>query len=690
LEIVRKNHNEASAKIIIESITPGSGISLGLEGCKELANYVASVCRYHRSLDLEELKDRSVSGKDVKLPLLAALLRLGDELDADYRRVNLDVLNMRNIPPESKYHWWAHHYVQSVSIKNGTVELYFRFLEEYKNSDIIKALRQKVVESVRKQYFEVYDILDGYGIRLYRDVKIADEEYLPASLEPVPSDLLEYINENVIKLKERSEGLSRKTGVTFYLDGVLYSDYVKIVKCISRLIELIGEEKIRDAIRLIERCSTLTMGPKERMTFTLAAGKCYYIQRDLIGAKTYFDESLKISDREDLQTIYKTETLISKANAFNNIGLIYLDKGDLDQAIKSHQKALKINKKVGDKQVEACNFGNIGLIYREKGDLDQSIKYHRKALKIDKEIKDRQGVAINLGNIGLIYFLKGDINRSLKYLEEALKIGKEIGYRKGQADQLIGIGLIYQHKGELDKALEYYQKALKIVEEIGYRHGEAVVLGNIGLIHQDRGELDEALKYHKKAMKIDKELGFRHSEAIELGNIGLIYKDKGELDEALKYHKKAMKIDKELGYRQSEATQLGNIGLIYYAKGNTSESLRYHKEALNINKEIGYEKGYADHMGNIGIIYHNEGDYDQALKYYQEVLIIEKRLGYRQGEANALGNIGLIYIDNGNLDQALKFLKKALVILDRYNLAHGRETVVNAIMRLETKDSSES
>jgi hypothetical protein len=62
----------------------------------------------------------------VKLPLLAALLRLGDELDADYRRVNMEVLKMRDIPPESKYHWWAHHYVQSVSIKNGTVELYFK------------------------------------------------------------------------------------------------------------------------------------------------------------------------------------------------------------------------------------------------------------------------------------------------------------------------------------------------------------------------------------------------------------------------------------------------------------------------------------------------------------------------------------------------------------------------------------
>ncbi len=216
LEIVRKNHNEASAKIIIESLTPGSGISLGLEGCKELANYVASVCRYHRSLDLEELKDRSVGGIDVKLPLLVALLRLGDELDADYRRVNMEVLKMRDIPPESKYHWWAHHYVQSVSIKNGTVELSLRFPDYYKNSDI-SVLRNTVIETIQKKYLEVYSILDRYGIRLNRDLKI-DEEYFHAGLEPIPSDLLEYIDKMVIKSTKRFEGSIKETGGTFYSD----------------------------------------------------------------------------------------------------------------------------------------------------------------------------------------------------------------------------------------------------------------------------------------------------------------------------------------------------------------------------------------------------------------------------------------------------------------------------------------
>jgi len=149
-EIIRKNHNEASAKMIFESISPGSDLSLGLERCKDFANYVALVSKYHRSLDLDELEDKSIAGKIIKLPLLAAFLRLGDELDADYRRVNMDLLKLRDIPVGSKYHWWAHYYVQSVFINNGTVTLHFRFPEEYREREIVKALRKKIVKSIQE------------------------------------------------------------------------------------------------------------------------------------------------------------------------------------------------------------------------------------------------------------------------------------------------------------------------------------------------------------------------------------------------------------------------------------------------------------------------------------------------------------------------------------------------------------
>ncbi|HII05798.1 MAG TPA: tetratricopeptide repeat protein [Methanotrichaceae archaeon] len=719
MEIIRKNHNEATAKIIIESISPGSDISLGLEGCKVLANYVVSVCRYHRSLDLEELKDTYVGGKDVKLPLLAALLRLGDELDADYRRVNMEVLKMRDIPAESKYHWWAHHYVQSVSIKNGTVELYFRYPEEYKDSDIIEALRQKVVESVQKQYFEVYDILDGYGIRLYRDVKIAEEEYLPAGLELVPTDLMEYIDENVLKLVEQSEELSRTTGVTFYLDGVPYSDDAEVVKCIGRITELFGLEKTREALGEIERCRTLMMGPKDRMTFSLVAGNCYYILGNLIKAENYYDELLKISERVKLLAIYKKEILTAKANALGNIGLIYIAKGELDQALKCIEEALKVHKEIGHRQGEAAALGNIGLIYRDKGEPDQALKYIGEALKIDKVIGDRQGEARQLGNVGLIYQAKGKLYKALKYIEEALKVHKEVGYRQGEANSLGNIGLIYRDKGELNLALKYLEEALKIDKEIGYRQGEIGDLGNIGLIYQNKGELDHALKYLEKALKIGKEIGYRKGEANQLGNIGLIYHHRGELDQALKYYQEVLKIDKEIGYRQGETTALGNIGLVYRAKGETDQALKYledaleiekdmgHRqgeanilgnigliymdkgdldralkyleEALKVHKEVGYRQGKANALGNIGLIYHHKGDLDQALKYYQEVLKVHKEVGYRQGEANQLGNIGLIYMDKGDLDRALKYLERAQKIEKELGHRQGEATALGNI-----------
>ena len=91
---------------------------------------------------------------------------------------------------------------------------------------------------------------------------------------------------------------------------------------------------------------------------------------------------LRISERRDLLAIYKNEMLSAKANASGGLGLIYSDKGDLDQALKYLQDALKIDKEIGYRQGEANQLGNIGLIYRAKGDLDQALKYLKEALEV--------------------------------------------------------------------------------------------------------------------------------------------------------------------------------------------------------------------------------------------------------------------------------------------------------------------
>lgn len=171
-ELIREKHNESSYKMIRESISPESPLSLGLERCKRYTECIAILSRHHRKRNIEEVKDTSLAGDDIKLPLLVSLLRLGDELDQDCRRVNMTILKIRDIPVESKFYWWSHHYVSSVRITNGKIELFFTFPGDYRGNTIIEIFRKKVFESVERQLAEVYDILDGNGLRLYPHVTI--------------------------------------------------------------------------------------------------------------------------------------------------------------------------------------------------------------------------------------------------------------------------------------------------------------------------------------------------------------------------------------------------------------------------------------------------------------------------------------------------------------------------------------
>lgn len=61
----------------------------------------------------------------------------------------------------------------------------------------------------------------------------------------------------------------------------------------------------------------------------------------------------------------------------------------------------------------------ITLVYQTRGDLDKALKYHEDAFEIDRKIGNKEGIAQNLGNLGIIFEIKGDLDKALKYYNEA-------------------------------------------------------------------------------------------------------------------------------------------------------------------------------------------------------------------------------------------------------------------------------
>ncbi len=240
------------------------------------------------------------------------------------------------------------------------------------------------------------------------------------------------------------------------------------------------------------------------------------------------------------------------ATLYNNIGVVYKNKGEYDNALEYYKKAREIMGKVLDPLHPdlAMTYNNIGLVYDNKGEYDNALVYYNKAREIDEKVLDplHTDLAMTYNNIGAAYYGKGQYDNALEYLNKVREIEEKVlaPQHPDLATTYNNIGAVYDSKGEYDNALEYYIKAKKIDEKVlDPQHPSlATTYNNIGLVYSNKGEYDNALEYYKKAREImEKVLDPQHPDlAITHVNIAVTYRDKGEFDICLEYLEKALEI----------------------------------------------------------------------------------------------------------------------------------------------------
>ena len=229
------------------------------------------------------------------------------------------------------------------------------------------------------------------------------------------------------------------------------------------------------------------------------------VEKTLIQANNLLKSKEYISAKKLYLEVIKRDS--KNIKALNNIGIIYFNIGQLNDAIKFFKGVVEIDNKYKD------GFNNLGLAYKSQKKYSEALNSFSKCIEIDPEYFQ----AYN--NIGQLQYESGEYTKAVSNFKIAIKINPELFFAYNN------IGQAYNKTGKFYEAIINFNEALKLNPNYFEAHK------NVGQVYYEIGEYSKALSSFTNAIKINPKKKEIHCL------IGLTYEKIGKADEAFKNYK---------------------------------------------------------------------------------------------------------------------------------------------------------
>ncbi|GAC1632987.1 MAG: hypothetical protein NVS4B11_34060 [Ktedonobacteraceae bacterium] len=125
---------------------------------------------------------------------------------------------------------------------------------------------------------------------------------------------------------------------------------------------------------------------------------------------------------ESLSVLHEISDFEGEAKALNVLSTIQTDK----DALNTLNDALFISRKIADRRQEGWTLHNIGCVYQNLGQKEEARDHYIQALRIRTSIEDRKGQGWTLHNLGSLYLEEGSYKSALAFLLLAKHIFAEV------------------------------------------------------------------------------------------------------------------------------------------------------------------------------------------------------------------------------------------------------------------------
>jgi tetratricopeptide (TPR) repeat protein len=209
----------------------------------------------------------------------------------------------------------------------------------------------------------------------------------------------------------------------------------------------------------------------------------------------------------------------------NDLGMVLQATGRYQEAVSCYAEALNIatHQSQNDANV-ATTLNNLGELYRETGQIDDATPRLQKALEIMRELpgNHKMGIATTQNNLGLVYMGQQRFDEAERHLTVARDLRlEELGEDHWlYAQSINNLGHLFHNRANIQgdneffsRAVDSYEKALKIdIKYFGEVHPEVgIAKNNIAAVLVDMGRQHDAIPFAESSVRIlKKTLGSHH------------------------------------------------------------------------------------------------------------------------------------------------------------------------------------
>ncbi len=194
---MRANHGKASGYLVRELAKGNDGIlEVGLSdgGIRRYLPFVATLSERHQSsIEFDPNENSPLGDGNIRVGVLVGLLRLSDELDCSYKRVDMSKVNQYGLSPESILHWLNCNYIDAVTIENGSIQICASYPDSI-SGPIISYLTGTLLKKLSDEFETVDNTFwnNNIKLRLPRRLQLTDSA-LSSVKQGLPESVLDTI-----------------------------------------------------------------------------------------------------------------------------------------------------------------------------------------------------------------------------------------------------------------------------------------------------------------------------------------------------------------------------------------------------------------------------------------------------------------------------------------------------------------